>query len=78
LEVKTSGIALETGDDMQMAVKDILPCGCAICQIQINTLATQAGSPQSPGHPPADDEHPRARGFRDTIDARCVFVGDDE
>jgi hypothetical protein len=59
-----------------MAVKYILPGGSAIGKKQINALTEQSGLPQCPGHAPADKEHPRASGFGDTIDARCVFVGD--
>ena len=78
MHANTSGISLEAGDDMQVAVKDILPGGCAIGEKQINALAPQSGLPQCPGHAPADDEHPRADVFGDIIDARCVFVGNDE
>lgn len=78
MHANASGISLEAGDDMQMAVKDILPGGGAIGEKQINALAAQSGLPHCPGHAPADDEHPRANSFRDIIDARRVFVGDDK
>ena len=61
-----------------MTVKYVLPRGFAIGKIQIDTFTPQPGSPQCPGHPPADDEHPGANGFGNVVNARCMLVGNDE